>query len=112
MIRPQCVLTAETKPKLECYAYVKIRLMKVVILYRPNSEYARSVEEYVRELKLRTGKSVELVDVDSREGIQAAELYDSVQQPAVLALADDGHLLQSWIGEYLPLINEVSAYAG
>lgn len=84
--------------------------VKVVILYRPNSEFARSVEEYVREFKVRTGKDIEIIDVDSKEGATKAELYDTVQQPAVLAVSDDGQLLQSWIGENLPLINEVSAY--
>lgn len=84
--------------------------MKVVILYRPNSEFARGVEEFVREFKVRTGKDIETIDVDSNEGIRAAELYDTVQHPAVIAVSNDGQLLQSWIGETMPLINEVSAY--
>lgn len=84
--------------------------MKVLILYRPQSEHARMVDEFVHEFKRRTTKDVELVDVDSIEGQRAAELYDMVQQPAVLAVADDGHLVQSWIGETMPLIDEVTGY--
>lgn len=84
--------------------------MKVIILYRPNSEYARSVEEFVQEFKVRTGKDIQIIDVDSKEGAEKAKLYDTVQQPAVLVISDDGQLIKSWIGENLPLINEVSGY--
>lgn len=84
--------------------------MKVVIFYRPKSEKARSVEGYIREFFRRTGHKIEVIDIDSPEGVQKAELYDMVQQPAVLALADDGQLIQSWVGENLPLMDDVMGY--
>lgn len=84
--------------------------MKLVILYRPRSEKARSVEEYVREFYRRTGHKIELLDVDSKQGSQTAQLYDIMQQPAVVALAEDGKLVQCWLGESMPLMDDVTGY--
>jgi hypothetical protein len=55
--------------------------MKVVILYRPNSETERSVQEYVREFSRETGKAITLVDSDSIQGIDMARLYDIMRFP-------------------------------
>jgi len=84
--------------------------MKVVVLYRANSEHGRAVEEYVREFERRTGKQLDLQELDTKEGSRVAELYDVTQYPAILAVADDGQLQKSWMGEQLPLINEVAGY--
>jgi aromatic ring-cleaving dioxygenase len=51
-----------------------------------------------------------MYDLNTRDGYATASLYDIMQHPAVLALADDGQLLQLWVGENLPLINEVMYY--
>lgn len=86
--------------------------MKVVILYRPESEHGRLVEEFVREFKRREpSRQIDLVSLESKEGADKARLYDVVQYPAILALRDDGELLQFWQGQPLPLMNEVAAYA-
>jgi hypothetical protein len=93
-------------------AYVKLTLMKVLALYRPASEHARAVEEFVREFQRRDpSRAIELVDLNTRDGAALATLYDVVQYPAILALSDDGQLQQWWQGEQLPLMNEVAAYA-
>lgn len=85
--------------------------MKVVVLYRPNSEHARSVEEFVTELERRKhGAKVELVSVDTRDGSATASLYDVIQYPAILALQNDGQLLKDWQGSTMPLLNDVSYY--
>jgi hypothetical protein len=92
--------------------YATLETMKVVILYRPESEQARAVETFMHDFKARNaGIKVEVVDVDSRDGIAMASLYDVMQKPAILAMADDGSLLKYWIGEDLPLIDEVASYA-
>lgn len=86
--------------------------MKVVVLYRPTSEHARSVEEFVKNLKrvgVGSGK-VELVNVDTRDGSSTASLYDVMSYPAVLALQNDGQLIKDWGGSTMPLVNEVSYY--
>jgi hypothetical protein len=85
--------------------------MKVVILYRPDSEFARSVEEYAHDIERQQAIKPELISVETREGANLASLYDIVQYPTILALRNTGELLQFWSGEQLPLMNEVSAYA-
>lgn len=86
--------------------------MKVLLLYRPNSEHARIVEEFVHEFERReASRKIELVDVDSREGSATASLYDILQHPAILVTADDGQVIQMWAGPQLPLMDEVAAYA-
>jgi hypothetical protein len=84
--------------------------MKVVILYHPNSEFARSVEEYSVNFERQRGKKIELVSVDTPEGSDMARLYDITTYPAVLATREDGEMLALWQGEQLPLMNEVAAY--
>jgi hypothetical protein len=85
--------------------------MKVVILYRPNSEHGRLVEAFVRDYQMQhqEGK-VEVLDIDSRDGGATASLYDVMQYPAVLALRNDGSVLKSWEGEMLPMMDEVAYY--
>ena len=84
----------------------------MVILYRPNSEHERNVEEFVHEFKRREpSRHIDLISLDAKEGATMAALYDIVQYPAILAMTDDGQLLQWWQGEQLPLMNEVAAYA-
>jgi len=54
---------------------------------------------------------VELLNVDSREGIAIASLYDIMHHPAILAMTGEGSLVKEWQGEQLPLIDEVASYA-
>lgn len=87
--------------------------MKVLVLYRPNSEYARVVEEFIRNFEARTDGShrLEVLNLDSRDGNAIAMLYDVMQYPAVLVLQGDGSLQKSWEGGTMPLIDEVVAYS-
>jgi hypothetical protein len=87
--------------------------MKVLILYRPNSEHATMVEAYVRDFEHQHdvgAKSIELVSVDTREGAATASLYDIWSFPAILAIDIDGRVLNVWQGEHLPLMDEVAGY--
>ena len=84
--------------------------MKVVILYRPNSEHERSVIDFAREFKHRTGYELALINIDSQDGDNTARLYDITRYPAVIAADDQGVVQQVWQDEHLPLINEVSFY--
>lgn len=86
--------------------------MKVLVLYRPNSEFARNVEEFVHDFKYRyPDRNVEVLSVDTKEGSVAASLYDVMQYPSVLVVSGDGGVQGSWQGTPLPLIDEVVAYA-
>ncbi len=85
--------------------------MRVVVVYRDPSEFARPVEEFLRHFKTVTGRELETLDPDTRDGIGFCTTYDIVQYPTVVALTDDGQLQNLWAGLPLPTVNEVSAYA-
>jgi hypothetical protein len=85
--------------------------MRIVALYRPNSEFARIVEEYAHDFEQQRGKTIKLVSLDTPEGADMATLYDIVQYPALLALREDGQLLREWQGPQLPLMDEVAGYS-
>ena len=86
--------------------------MKVVILYRPNSEHGRAVDAFIRDYQMAHQDSkLEVLDVDSRDGSATASLYDIMQYPAILALRGDGSLLKAWEGDLLPLMNEIAYYS-
>ncbi len=87
-------------------------MSRVVVLYKDNSEHARTVGEFLREFERRSGIKLETLDPDTREGSSFAQVYDIVQYPTIVALDDDGKLLSSWPGLPLPLINEVRYYVG
>lgn len=85
--------------------------MKVVILYRPDSEHARAVDTFSHDFQNRYQESrLEIINVDSREGIAMASLYDIMRFPAILAMSGDGGLQKYWEGDALPLIDEVASY--
>jgi hypothetical protein len=56
------------------------------------------------------GKKLELLSLSTRDGAATASLYDVMAYPAILALADDGSVLNVWEGETLPLMDEVAGY--
>jgi hypothetical protein len=85
--------------------------MKIIALYRPNSEFARNVEEYAHDFERQRGKTIKLVSLDTPEGSEMARLYDIVQYPALIALSNDGQLLRDWQGSQLPLMDEIAAYS-
>ncbi len=86
--------------------------MRVLILYRPQSEHGRLVEEFVHDFQARSGfKHLEVLNIDTREGGAIASLYDVMEYPAVLVVQADGMLQKSWVGGNLPLMDEVAAYA-
>jgi hypothetical protein len=85
--------------------------MKVIVLYRPESEYARSVEVFIHDYRARHDDKLDVINIDSRDGVAMASLYDIMQFPALLAIREDGSVLKSWEGSDLPLMDEVAAYA-
>ena len=87
--------------------------VKLLILYRPNSEHATEVESYVHDFQRRyeVGRKFELVSLNTRDGAATASLYDVISYPAILVLADDGSMVGFWQGMPLPLMDEVAGYA-
>jgi hypothetical protein len=85
--------------------------MKVIVLYRPDSEHGRLIDEFVRKFQAQYQTSrLELLNVDTRDGSAMASLYDVMSYPAILVLQTDGFLQKSWEGEALPLVDEVAGY--
>ncbi|NBU34505.1 hypothetical protein EB118_11975 [bacterium] len=85
--------------------------MKIVILYKPNSDHGRVVEEYLHEFAVRNPEvSFNALSVETREGANTATLYDVMQYPSMLALRQDGSIAKSWQGLPLPLINDVAYF--
>lgn len=76
----------------------------ITILYRPESEHARGVEEFKTELVRQQGV-VKLVNIDSKEGTTIARLYDITKYPAVIVHHEDGQAIEQWSGK-LPTIND------
>jgi len=85
--------------------------MRVVVLYKEQTDYARQVLDYMRDFEHQTGKKLETLDPESREGVGFCQTYDILQFPTMLALSDSGQLQNSWKGLPLPTISEVSYYA-
>lgn len=84
--------------------------MRAVIIYRKNTDYEREVDGFLREFSYRTGKQLEWLNPESREGIDFCRTYDVVQYPTILALDNLGTIQGTWRGFPLPLIDEVSYY--
>ncbi|MBP9853095.1 hypothetical protein KBC77_03865 [Candidatus Saccharibacteria bacterium] len=86
--------------------------MKLMVVYRPDSEHARSVESYLGDLERRRTVDegqIERVDIDTREGAQTAAAYGIVSYPTMIVTDDNGGFLKMWGGE-LPLQNELMSY--
>ena len=86
--------------------------MKVLILYRPNSEHGRRIEEFVHDFQAQhQSERLEVQSIDTREGSATAMLYDIMSYPAILVLQTDGYAQKIWQGDSLPLMEEVVSYA-
>ena len=86
--------------------------MKIVILYHPQSDHSRIIEEYVHDFAKRNPEvSLEAMSVDTRDGANMATTYDVVSYPTMIAVRENGELTQAWPGLPLPLMNEVAYFA-
>ncbi len=89
------------------------RRVKLLILYRPGSEHASLIESFVRDFQRRyeAASKIELQSLSTRDGAATASIYDVMSYPAILALNDDGSVLNIWQGTPLPLMDEVAGYS-
>jgi hypothetical protein len=86
-----------------------IFVMKLVILYRPKSEHSTLVESFSeRIVDVMPEATVEKIDVDSPDGIMKLEAYGIYQFPAILIIANDGSLIDTWTGDFLPSVDQVA----
>ena len=84
--------------------------MRVAIIYKVESDHAREVLDYLRDVKRQTGNEIEEIDPDTRDGSGFCRTYDIVEYPTMVALDDGGILQHMWRGRPLPTISEVSYY--
>lgn len=84
--------------------------MRTFIVFREESDHARPVLDYLRDFYRQTGKELETVDPDTRDGAALCRTYDIVEYPSVVALDQGGQLQNLWRGLPLPTISEVSYY--
>lgn len=85
--------------------------MKVIVVYKPDSEHARAVTDWLRDFSRQTGKILEEVNPDTKEGTQICRNYDIVEYPTIVAFDNNGVLQNMWRGATLPTISEVSYYS-
>jgi len=84
--------------------------MRVVVVYKQQTDYARQVEDWLADFKRLTARELETLDPESLPGLSFCETYDIVEYPSVVALSDDGQLQNFWRGLPLPTLSEVSYY--
>lgn len=87
--------------------------MKILVFYRQNSEHARTVEEYLRDLtRLHDihDQDIKIIDPNTRDGASDASLYDILSFPGLVVTDGYGRFVHGWSGE-LPLMDELMSYA-
>lgn len=84
--------------------------MRVIVVYKDQTDYARSVTDFLRDFTHQTGHEVETLDPDTADGASFCLTYDIVEYPTMIALSDDGQMQNTWTGLPLPTISEVSFY--
>lgn len=85
--------------------------MRVVVIFKENTDYARDVTDYLHDFKRQTGRDLETLNPDTTEGELFCRAYDIVEYPTVIAISDDSVMQNTWRGLPLPTISEVSYYA-
>jgi hypothetical protein len=84
--------------------------MRVVVVYKNESDHARDVLDFLRDFERQTGHILDTLEPDSIEGELFCRAYDIVEYPTVIALSDDSAMQNTWTGIPLPTISEVSYY--
>lgn len=83
--------------------------MRVVCVYRDGEDYTRTVQEWIAEFERRTGKEIEIISPDGRDGVEFCKAYDVVEYPTMMALDESGGVLAGWRGvRELPTFDEAS----
>ena len=84
--------------------------MRVVIIWRDESDYGRTVTEWLHDCERRIGVAPESLSPDEPEGESICRAYDVVEYPSMLAIDDGGKVMQMWRGRDLPRIDDVAYY--
>lgn len=82
--------------------------MRIVAVYRQDSEHRRSFESFLKQLHNHTGRFAELVDPDTVSGADFCRLYDIVAYPTLICLSADGAVVGQWSMGNLPSMGELA----
>ncbi len=85
--------------------------MRIVCIWRRESDYGRMVEEWITDFERQTGQEIESFDPDTSEGEALCRTYDVVEYPTLMVLDNTGQALGIWRGKNLPLFDEISYWA-
>jgi len=85
--------------------------MKTMVVYKVESDHNRAVVDFMEAFRRQTGRVLETVDPETREGADFCRTYDIVEYPTVIATDDRGTMQRTWRGVPLPTVSEVSFYA-
>lgn len=84
--------------------------MRVVVVYKDQTDYTRTVLDYLHDFEKQTGHTLETLEPDTLDGVQFCNTYDVVEYPTIVATSDDGVMQKTWNGLPLPTIMELSYY--
>jgi len=84
--------------------------MRVVVIFKDNTDKTRTVLDYLRDFERQTGHQLETMDPETPSGMHFCETYDIVEYPTIIALSDDTAMQNVWRGLPLPTISELSYY--
>lgn len=73
--------------------------MKIRMFIKNDDPKNQRLFDLEKVIKETSDCEVEILDVESREGKEVAEVYDIYAFPGVIATTDDGVVLNSWIGK-------------
>ena len=84
--------------------------MRVVVVFKDDTDYSRTVLDFLHDFEHQTGHTLETINPDSAEGMLFCNTYDIVEYPTIIALSNDGVMQNLWRGIPFPTISEVSYY--
>lgn len=84
--------------------------MRTFVIYKTESDHARDVVTWLGDFARQTGKTMETLDPDTREGADTCRMYDIVEYPSIVVVDENGAIQNLWRGQPLPTISEVSYY--
>ena len=59
--------------------------MRVIVVYKPESEHATTVETYLHDFERQTSHRLETLNPESPEGADTCRTYDIVEYPTLMA---------------------------
>ena len=80
------------------------------MVFKEYSDKAREVFEWIEEFERRSGRKVEKMNPESKDGESFCVAHDIVEYPTVLAIGEDGKVYEQWSGVPMPQIDTMIGY--